>query len=80
MLEKGLKILAILASAWLLQLLIKILLENQFNIGDEVNLGGNWQGKVVKISLRTTTLKDKKGKIYIIPNSAIKAVIKLPKA
>ncbi|MBL7150483.1 mechanosensitive ion channel [Candidatus Microgenomates bacterium] len=53
-----------------------ILLENQFNIGDEVNLGGNWQGKVIKVSLRTTTLKDKEGKIYIIPNSAIKAVIK----
>ena len=53
-----------------------ILLENQFNIGDEVNLGGNWQGKVIKVSLRTTTLKNKEGKIYIIPNSAIKAVIK----
>jgi len=57
-----------------------ILLENQFNIGDEVNLGGNWQGKVTKISLRTTTLKDKEEKTYIIPNSAIKAVIKLTKA
>ncbi len=56
-----------------------ILLENQFNIGDEVNLGSNWQGKVLKISLRTTTLKDKEGKIYIIPNSTIKAVIKLVK-
>ena len=56
-----------------------ILLENQFNIGDEVNLGSNWQGKVLKISLRITTLKDKEGKIYIIPNSAIKAVIKLVK-
>lgn len=57
-----------------------ILLENQFNIGDNVNLGSNWQGRVTKISLRTTTLKDKEGKIYIIPNSAIKAVIKVPKA
>jgi len=56
-----------------------ILLENQFNIGDEVNLGGNWQGKVIKISLRTTTLKDKEGKVYIVPNSQIKAVIKLAK-
>jgi len=56
-----------------------ILFENQFNIGDEVNLGTNWQGKVIKISLRTTTLKDKEGKIYIIPNSQIKAVIKSAK-
>lgn len=54
-----------------------ILLENQFNLGDEVNLGGGWQGKVVKISLRTTTLKDKAGRIIVIPNSAIKAVIRL---
>lgn len=59
-----------------------ILLENQFNIGDEVNLGTKlqkWQGKAIKISLRTTTLKDQEGKIYIIPNSQIKAVVKLPK-
>jgi len=59
-----------------------ILLENQFNIGDEVNLGTKlqgWQGRVIKISLRTTTLKDKEGKVYIIPNSQIKSVIKLPK-
>ena len=56
-----------------------ILLENQFNIGDEVNLASNWQGKVIKVSLRTTTLKDKEGKVYIVPNSQIKAVIKLPK-
>lgn len=56
-----------------------ILLENQFNLGDEVNLGSGWAGKVTKISLRTTTLKDKEGKIYIIPNSQIKAVVKLPK-
>lgn len=55
------------------------LLENQFNIGDEVKLSSNWQGRVIKISLRTTTLKDKEGKIYIIPNSQIQAVIKLPK-
>lgn len=54
-----------------------ILLENQFNLGDEVNLGSGWTGKVTKISLRTTTLKDKEGKVYIIPNSQIKAVIKL---
>jgi len=54
-----------------------ILLENQFNIGDEVNLGNNWQGRVIKLSLRTTTLKNKKGEIYIIPNSQIKAVKRL---
>jgi len=55
-----------------------IILENQFNIGDQVKIGTN-KGKVIKISLRTITLKDKDRNIYIIPNSTIKSVIKLPK-
>ncbi len=53
-----------------------ILLENQFNVGDWIKIGGT-AGKVIKISLRTITLKGKKGNIYIIPNSSIKIVEKL---
>lgn len=54
-----------------------IILENQFNVGDEVQIG-SYQGHVSRISLRTVILKDKEKKTYIIPNSTIKAVIKLP--
>lgn len=55
-----------------------IILENQFNIGDMIKIGSH-KGKVIKITLRTVTLKDKDKKTYIIPNSSIKAVIKYPK-
>jgi small conductance mechanosensitive channel len=54
-----------------------IILENQFNVGDTIQIGSH-QGRVVKITLRTITLKDKEKKTYIIPNSSIKAVIKFP--
>ncbi|MBN1263143.1 MAG: mechanosensitive ion channel [Candidatus Pacebacteria bacterium] len=54
-----------------------IILENQFNVGDLVQIA-NQEGRVKKITLRTVILKDKERKTYIIPNSAIKAVIKLP--
>ena len=56
-----------------------ILTENQFNVGDEVDLGSGWKGRVRKITIRTTILKDKKERTYIIPNSSIKAVIKYPR-
>jgi len=57
-----------------------IILENQFNVGDEVEIGKTTgKGRVTNISLRTITLKDKEGKVFIIPNSSIKYVVKLPK-
>lgn len=55
-----------------------IILENQFNVGETIEIN-NLKGKVQKITLRTVTLKSKDKKIYIIPNSSIKAVIKWPK-
>ena len=55
-----------------------ILLENQFNVGDFIKVGGA-EGKVVKISLRTITLKGKEGNFFIIPNSYIKLVEKVKK-
>jgi len=55
-----------------------IILENQLNVGDEVKIAGH-QGRVVKISLRTITLKDKEKNRYIIPNSTIKTITKLAK-
>ncbi len=55
-----------------------ILLEEQFNVGDWVQIG-NYRGRVKKISLRTVLLVDQQGNYYIIPNSTIKTVICLKK-
>jgi small conductance mechanosensitive channel len=55
-----------------------IILENQFNVGDQIEAGGH-KGRVVKITIRTTTLKDKEKNRHIIPNSAIKSVTRFPK-
>lgn len=55
-----------------------ILLENQINVGDQVEIGSS-KGKVVKISLRSITLKDKDGRLHFIPNSNIKTIIKSAK-
>jgi small conductance mechanosensitive channel len=52
-----------------------ILLDNQINIGDQVEIGSS-KGKVVKIGLRTITLKDEQGRLHLIPNSNIKTIIK----
>ncbi|MFC1727608.1 mechanosensitive ion channel family protein [Patescibacteria group bacterium] len=54
-----------------------IIFENQFNVGDKIK-AANHEGKVVKITLRTITLRDKDKIRHIIPNSAIKTVTKLP--
>ena len=50
-----------------------ILFENQFNIGDQVEIGGK-KGTVEELSLRTTILKDDEGTTHVIPNSKITTV------
>jgi len=57
-----------------------IIFEDQFNVGDLVQIGTS-TGVVKKITLRTITLKNEERKaIIIMPNSTIKTVIKiLPK-
>lgn len=52
---------------------IFILFEDQFGVGDEVVICDK-TGIVKSITLRTTTLKNSDGDIYIIPNSEIKIV------
>jgi small conductance mechanosensitive channel len=51
-----------------------IILENQYNVGDQVILN-NEEGMVDKITLRTTVLKDKNGSLIYLPNSEIKKVV-----
>lgn len=53
-----------------------ILIENQYNIGDEVQIGSSI-GKVAKITLRSTILEDKENKTYYIANGSINTVINL---
>lgn len=52
-----------------------ILLENQYNVGDYVEITGV-KGRVRRMNLRTTILKDDDGTISIIPNSSIVKVVK----
>lgn len=54
-----------------------ILIENQYGIGDKVKIGSS-EGNVIRITMRSTVLKDEEGKIYYISNGSIKDVIKIP--
>ncbi len=53
-----------------------IILENQFDIGDEVKIG-SIQGVVEGLTLRVTKIRDDSGALYIIPNSTIAQVANL---
>lgn len=53
-----------------------ILVENQYGIGDKVKIS-NFEGNIVKITMRSTVLKDEEGKIYYISNGSIKNVINM---
>ena len=50
-----------------------ILLENQYGIGDVVKIG-SFEGEVVRITMRSTVLKDTDGKTFYISNGLIKDV------
>jgi len=50
-----------------------ILLENQYDIGDTVRIAGV-KGKVDRMSLRHTVLRDEDGTVHIVPNSSIQIV------
>ena len=54
-----------------------ILIENQYGIGDKVKIGSS-EGKVTRITMRSTVLKDEEGRTYYISNGSIKDVIKMP--
>jgi len=55
---------------------IFILLENQYGIGDKVKIG-SFEGRVLRISMRSTVLKDDEGKLYYMSNGSITNVINL---
>jgi small conductance mechanosensitive channel len=55
---------------------IFILVENQYNVGDQVKLA-SLAGTVEDLTLRLTTLRDPDGTLYFIPNSQIATVANL---
>ena len=50
-----------------------IVLEDQYGVGDDVNLG-DASGTVEKVTLRTTWLRDMRGTLWVVPNGEIKRV------
>ena len=55
---------------------VLILVEDQYNVGEVVNLAG-LKGTVEDLSLRRTSVRDADGTLYIIPNSQIATVSNL---
>lgn len=55
-----------------------ILMEDQFGIGDVINIDG-LSGTVESISIRTTRLRSADGNLHIVPNGQIKAVTNMSK-
>ena len=53
-----------------------ILVENQYGIGDQVKIG-SFQGRVIRITMRSTVLRDSEGKTFYISNGLIKDVTNL---
>ena len=53
-----------------------IIVEDQYNIGDHVQLADKYEGTVESITLRLTILKGKNNNIIYIPNSQITSVIR----
>jgi len=49
-----------------------ILLEDQYRVGEKVDIGGK-KGQVVDLTLRRTIIKDAEGIIHYIPNGQIKS-------
>lgn len=51
-----------------------ILIENQYGVGDKVRISG-LEGTVIKITMRSTVLRDEEGGKYYLPNGSITNVI-----
>lgn len=47
-----------------------IILENQYRVGDTVNLDGS-DGRVEQITIRSTVVRDNDGSVHYIPNGSI---------
>jgi small conductance mechanosensitive channel len=61
---------------------IFMLLENQYGVGDDIEIlvPRGSRGRVLKVTIRSTVLKDKKGKINYISNGSITNVVNYSKS
>jgi small-conductance mechanosensitive channel len=50
---------------------VYLLTERRFAVGDEIEIGGQYSGKIVEIKLRVTYLRASKGKLIIVPNAEL---------
>jgi moderate conductance mechanosensitive channel len=50
---------------------IFVLLEEHYNVGDTIDIAGV-SGRVEKVTLRTTTLRDIEGRVHVVPNGEIR--------
>jgi small conductance mechanosensitive channel len=55
-----------------------ILVENQFNVGDVVTIGG-LSGAVESVGIRTTKIRSVNGDVHILPNGSISVVTNMSK-
>ncbi len=53
-----------------------ILIEDQYSLGDKVQIG-SFEGKVIKITIRSTVLRNEEGKILYAANGSINNAINL---
>lgn len=51
-----------------------ILIEGQYDVGDMVKVG-SFEGEVIKLTMRSTVLRDMEGKTYFISNGSVSNVI-----
>ena len=51
-----------------------ILLENQYAVGEKVKIGSN-TGEVIKMSIRSTVLRDQEGNVIFLSNNKINEVV-----
>lgn len=55
-----------------------ILIEAQYDVGDRVKIGA-CEGEVVRVTMRSTVLRDDEGRIYFISNGTVNNVVNLSK-
>jgi moderate conductance mechanosensitive channel len=51
-----------------------ILMEDQYGVGDNVNVGANATGTVEDVNLRVTRLRSSDGVVWFVPNGEIRSV------
>lgn len=56
-----------------------LLMENQFGVGDIVNIDDKHVGTVERMTLRITQLRDLEGRVHFVPNGSVTRVVVLSK-